>query len=147
MNIVRQITLALIRDGLTDRDLSARQLAVLLEVYSVDDGQTVRGLAAKLRVSKPAITRALDRLVVLGLACRRPDPADGRSVLVGRTGKGAAYRQMVRELERKAVQAAFPRLKIAIGEPLKETKSQPAAGPIRRASRAAAPALVGASRR
>jgi DNA-binding MarR family transcriptional regulator len=48
----------------------------------------VRGLAARLEVSKPAITRSLDRLAELGLAKRAPDPRDRRSVLVTRTRRG-----------------------------------------------------------
>ena len=43
-------------------ELTARQLGVLLACYREDEAQTTRGLAAKLDVSKPAITRALDRL-------------------------------------------------------------------------------------
>ncbi len=43
-------------------DLSARQMAVLLSVYTTAPPHTVRGLAKALNVSKPAITRALDRL-------------------------------------------------------------------------------------
>jgi DNA-binding MarR family transcriptional regulator len=39
-------------------------------------------------VSKPAITRSLDRLAELGLAKRAPDPRDRRSVLVTRTRRG-----------------------------------------------------------
>ena len=42
-------------------DLSARQMAVLLTVYLSSAPQTVRGLAEQLKVSKPAITRALSR--------------------------------------------------------------------------------------
>lgn len=76
------------RDG---ADLSSRQLAVFLTCYLMEGGHTVRGLAADLKVSKPAITRALDRLGALDLARRKVDPADRRSVLVQRTVKGAAY--------------------------------------------------------
>ena len=39
-------------------DLSSRQLGVMLISYLSDGPHTVRGLAAKLNVSKPAITRA-----------------------------------------------------------------------------------------
>ena len=42
-------------------------------------------------MSKPAITRALDRLGELDLARRKVDPLDRRSVLVQRTTKGAAF--------------------------------------------------------
>ena len=72
-------------------DLSARQMAVLLTVYMTAPPHTVRGLAAGLGVSKPAITRALDRLGEFGLARRKTDPRDGRSVVVQRTVKGSVY--------------------------------------------------------
>lgn len=87
--VLRDTVVALVRrDG---PDLSARQLGVLLTVYLTDGPHTVRGLAAELRVSKPAITRALDRLGELDLARRKVDPMDRRSVLVQRTLKGAAF--------------------------------------------------------
>jgi DNA-binding MarR family transcriptional regulator len=72
-------------------DLSARQLALMLTVYLTPPPHTVRGLAAALNVSKPAITRALDRLGDLGLIKRKTDETDKRNVLVQRTAKGAAY--------------------------------------------------------
>jgi len=81
------------RDG---PDLSARQLGVFLTCYLQEGAHTVRGLAAELNVSKPAITRALDRLGELDLARRKVDPMDRRSILVQRTLKGAAY---LRELK------------------------------------------------
>ncbi len=72
-------------------DLSARQLALVLTVYLRPPPHTVRGLAAHLNVSKPAITRALDRLEKLGLVRRRKDPADRRSVLIQRTVAGSLF--------------------------------------------------------
>ena len=76
------------RDG---PDLSARQMALLLTVYLTPPPHTVRGLAESLNVSKPAITRALDRLGQLELLRRKIDEADRRSVLVQRTVKGSVY--------------------------------------------------------
>jgi DNA-binding MarR family transcriptional regulator len=70
-------------------DLSARQQAVLLTVYLEPPPHTVRGLAAKLRVTKPAITRALDSMGRLGLLTRRRDQTDRRNVFVQRTLAGA----------------------------------------------------------
>ncbi len=70
-------------------DLSARQMAVLLTVYLEPPPHTVRGLAAKLGVTKPAITRALDSMGRLGLVTRRRDETDRRNVLVQRTLEGA----------------------------------------------------------
>lgn len=89
VGLLRDTIVALVRrDG---ADLSARQLGVFLTCYLNDGGHTVRGLAAELNVSKPAITRALDRLGELDLARRKVDPLDRRSVLVQRTTKGAAF--------------------------------------------------------
>ncbi len=72
-------------------DLSARQMARLLTVYLTPPPHTVRGLAAALNVSKPAITRALDRLGEYGLVRRKADEADRRSVLILRTVKGSVF--------------------------------------------------------
>ena len=72
-------------------DLSARQMAVLLTVYMTPPPHTVRGLAELLKISKPAVTRALDRLGELSLARRKTDPKDRRSVVVQRTVKGSVY--------------------------------------------------------
>jgi DNA-binding MarR family transcriptional regulator len=73
-------------------DLSARQLSVFLKVY-LEPGteHTVRGLAAALNASKPAITRALDRLQELDFTKRETDRSDLRSVIVRRTLQGSAY--------------------------------------------------------
>jgi DNA-binding MarR family transcriptional regulator len=65
-----------------------RQIAVLSLLVSTKGPHTIRGFAATLRVSKPAITRAVDRLEKDGLAKRLPDPADLRSVLVRATKSG-----------------------------------------------------------
>ncbi|QDH15723.1 MarR family transcriptional regulator [Oecophyllibacter saccharovorans] len=94
--------LCLLRDTITaivrgdGADLSARQLGVFLTCYLQDGAHTVRGLAQALNVSKPAITRALDRLGELDLARRKVDPLDRRSVLVQRTLRGAAYLRELR---------------------------------------------------
>jgi DNA-binding MarR family transcriptional regulator len=73
-------------------DLTARQLAVFLKIY-LEPGidHTVRGLAAVLNVSKPAITRALDRLAEADFTKRETDPYDRRSVIARRTPTGSAY--------------------------------------------------------
>jgi DNA-binding MarR family transcriptional regulator len=87
------------RDG---PDLSARQLGVFLTCYLDSEAQTVRGLAAKLSVSKPAITRALDRLSEFDLVRRKTDPLDRRSVLVQRTATGMAFMRELRTILRDA---------------------------------------------
>jgi len=72
-------------------DLSARQMAIMLQVYLTDPPHTVRGLAGMLNISKPAVTRALDRLSLLGFAKRKRDTEDKRNVLVQRTVKGSVF--------------------------------------------------------
>jgi DNA-binding MarR family transcriptional regulator len=72
-------------------DLSARQMAILLTVYTEQPPHTVRGLSETLNISKPAISRALDRLGQLGFARRRRDDYDRRSIEVQRTVKGAVF--------------------------------------------------------
>jgi len=72
-------------------DLTARQLAVMLSVYLTEPPHTVRGLAKDLKLRKPAVTRALDKLEQLGLARRKSDPDDARSILVQRTVQGSVY--------------------------------------------------------
>lgn len=79
-------------------DLSARQMALLLTVYLTPQPHTVRGLASSLNVSKPAITRALDRLSELGMIKRKVDETDRRSVLVQRTVKGSVFLREFGEL-------------------------------------------------
>ena len=89
IDVLRQTIIAMVRrDG---PDLTARQLGVFLTCYLEGEAQTVRGLAAKLNVSKPVITRALDRLSDFDLVRRKKDPLDRRSVLVQRTVSGATF--------------------------------------------------------
>ncbi|MBO6825515.1 MAG: MarR family transcriptional regulator [Sneathiella sp.] len=76
------------RDG---PDLSARQMAIMLIVYLQEPPHTVRGLAAQLKISKPAVVRALDTLGRMDLLKRKPDEQDKRSVNVVRTVKGSVY--------------------------------------------------------
>ncbi len=102
--ILRDTIVALVRrDG---PDLSARQLGVFLTCYLQEGAHTVRGLAAELHVSKPAITRALDRLGELDLARRKIDPMDRRSVLVQRTLKGTGFLRDLRAIMGEAATTA-----------------------------------------
>lgn len=79
-------------------DLTARQMALLLTVYLTPPPHTVRGLADTLKVSKPAITRAIDRLGDMELVRRKTDEEDRRSVLIQRTVKGSVFLREYGEL-------------------------------------------------
>ena len=87
------------RDG---PDLTARQMAVLTTVYLEPPPHTVRGLAEQLSISKPAVTRALDRLSTLELVRRKTDEIDRRSVNVQRTVRGSLFLSDFADLIRRA---------------------------------------------
>lgn len=79
-------------------DLSARQMALLLTVYLTPPPHTVRGMAEILKVSKPAVTRAVDRLSELNFVRRKVDESDRRSVLIQRTVPGSVFLREFGEL-------------------------------------------------
>lgn len=79
-------------------DLTARQMALLLTVYLTPPPHTVRGLSATLKVSKPAVTRAIDRLSDMELVRRKTDESDRRSVLIQRTVRGSVFLREYGEL-------------------------------------------------
>ena len=78
-----------VRSG--EPDLTNRQMALLLVVYLRPGPHTVRGLARALNVSKPVVTRALNRLGTLGYLRRQRDDSDKRNIFVARTSEGADF--------------------------------------------------------
>jgi DNA-binding MarR family transcriptional regulator len=78
-----------VRSG--EPDLTNRQMALLLFVYLNPGPHTVRGLARVLNVSKPVVTRALNRLGSLGYLRRQRDDTDKRNIFVARTSEGAVF--------------------------------------------------------
>jgi len=82
----RTVLLSLVREG---DDHTSRQLALLLCLR--EGPATVRGLAERMAVDKPVVTRAVDRGVEDLYAERRPDPSDRRSVLVALTASGRRF--------------------------------------------------------
>jgi DNA-binding MarR family transcriptional regulator len=89
LELLRRTTVTTVRQDTPD--LSARQMALLLTVYLNEPPHTVRGMAESLKISKPAITRALDRLTELKLIRRKRDENDRRNVLIQRTAQGSVF--------------------------------------------------------
>lgn len=83
---------------LDKRDLTLRQMAILLQIYLVPPPHTVRGLAATLGVTKPVITRALDTMGAMSLVDRARDGKDRRNVIIKRTVTGALYLEKLGDL-------------------------------------------------
>ena len=78
-----------VRSG--EPDLTNRQMALLLLVHLTNGPHTVRGLARGLGVSKPVVTRALNRLGALGYLRRQRDESDRRNIFVLLTNEGAKF--------------------------------------------------------
>jgi DNA-binding MarR family transcriptional regulator len=126
-------------------DLSARQMAVLLTVYMTEQPHTVRGLAEILNVSKPAITRAIDRLGEFGLARRKTDPRDRRSVIVQRTVKGSVYLAEFAEIINEATEERErDRMAAEARQTKAGAKKAAAASPGKQKSAAAKPSMEAA---
>ncbi|QLC26745.1 MarR family transcriptional regulator [Parasphingopyxis algicola] len=85
-----------VRSG--EPDLSNRQMALLLIIYGTPGPHTVRGLAEKLQVSKPVVTRALNTLSALGYLRRERDESDRRNIFIARTSTGALFLERFEQL-------------------------------------------------
>ena len=85
-----------VRSG--EPDLTNRQMALMLLVYLTPGPHTVRGLARGLNVSKPVVTRALNRLGSLGYLRRQRDEADRRNIFVAQTREGQSFLEGFRKL-------------------------------------------------
>ncbi len=91
LRLLYEIALGLVRENKPNAvpDFTVRQLAILLTIYLEKPPHTVRGLASKLGVTKPVITRALDALGKSAIVSRRRDEKDRRNVIIQRTVKGS----------------------------------------------------------
>ena len=79
-------------------DLTNRQLGIMLSVALAPGPHTVRGLAERLQVAKPVVTRALNKLTSLGYLQRKRDRRDGRNIFVEMTRPGADFLERFNQL-------------------------------------------------
>lgn len=104
MSPLLTVTVAAVHNGI---DLTDRQKAVLgIVVEEADADHTVRSLAKRLKVSKPAITRAADRLEEFEFMKRERDQTDRRSVFLRLTTGGRKHWQDAMKAMDKAAKAA-----------------------------------------
>ncbi|MGL4406518.1 MAG: MarR family transcriptional regulator [Notoacmeibacter sp.] len=89
LRLWREVTEQGVRDAALD--LTQRQLALLLIIYLETPPHTVRALAARLNVTKPVITRALNTMGEMELVDRYRDPKDKRNVLIKLTVAGSQF--------------------------------------------------------
>jgi DNA-binding MarR family transcriptional regulator len=79
--------------GPTEQHAGATQEDLLQIAKSL--GRVTQELAKMLNISRPGVTRILDRLVEAGLVSRAEDAADRRRVLVYRTSDGHRYMEQL----------------------------------------------------
>ncbi len=96
LRLWHEVSLAMVHDG--DHDLTVRQMTILLNIYLEPPPHTVRGLAAKLDVTKPVITRALDTMGIKGLVSRRRDERDRRNVVIQKTLGGSLFLEKIGDI-------------------------------------------------
>lgn len=72
--------------------------------------QSVGSLAEALGVSRPAVTQLVDRLVSYGMVERRPDPEDGRVVLVDYAAGEREIARRIMTARRRPLERAVRRL-------------------------------------
>lgn len=96
LKLWHQVGLSLVQDD--EKDLTQRQMTILLVIYLETPPHTVRGLASQLGVTKPVITRALDTMGRMNLVTRRRDENDKRNVIISRTVEGALYLEKLADL-------------------------------------------------
>lgn len=99
LNDYKRIIVDYVSSGLPD--LTNRQMGILLTVYCENGPHTVRGLAAALNISKPVVTRALNKLDQLRYVRRVPDHNDRRSVFIVQTEPGREFLGSVRQMAGK----------------------------------------------
>ncbi len=78
----------------------------ILEALSEKEGRSQKDLAEKLDIRPQSVSEAVGRMEEEGWILRRPDPGDGRGVLVFLTEKGARRREEVRR-EKEALAKRF----------------------------------------
>jgi DNA-binding MarR family transcriptional regulator len=94
---------AMAANAIVGRELAANGFGDLrpglltIGIHIETEGSRITDLAERAQVSKPTAVQAVDELVRLGYAERRPDPDDGRAKLVTMTERGVAAERLGRE--------------------------------------------------
>src|SRR5271170_1968429 len=76
-------------------DLTMREYDVLYTLSKCPGPIRISELNRHVLLSQPALSRMVDRLAERGFIERKPDPADGRGVLLSLTGAGLAMQRQI----------------------------------------------------
>ena len=88
-------------------DVSMREYDVLYTLSKCPEPVRLCDLNRHVLLSQPALSRLADRLAERGLVERRPDPADGRSVLLSLTEAGRAVQRQIGRQHARGVARAM----------------------------------------
>lgn len=69
-------------------NLSISEMHLIELIEKSGDGSTISEIAARLKISRPSVTVAVNKLVQKGYCEKRPLKEDGRAVLVALTAAG-----------------------------------------------------------
>ena len=99
------LTIAVRMDAVRERfagflGVTPPQYTILVTVAHLAEDATVRAVAEHMHVSGAFVTAETGKLAKKGLVAKRPNPSDGRSVLVSLTAKG-----------RQALEGALPNIR------------------------------------
>ena len=89
--MIHDFCLRAVKHTVMDGDLTVRQLAVLTAIYLRKCHPGVKQIATYLFLSKPAVTRCMDRLVFFGLLQRVQDADDRRTITASITEAGIKF--------------------------------------------------------
>lgn len=81
----------MVRNGGETGKFSARQIAIFSLVYEENFPGSVKELSKNLNISRPAVTKALNRLEYLGYLKRGYHQHDKRMIILNQTKKGQKY--------------------------------------------------------
>jgi DNA-binding MarR family transcriptional regulator len=88
-------------------EISMREYDVLYTLSKCREPICIRDLNRHVLLSQPALSRLVDRLADRGLVERRPDPADGRSVLLSLSQAGRAVQRQIGRRHARGVARAM----------------------------------------
>ncbi len=103
-NIIKLEEKSLQRLGDTSLSINEMHLIEIIKKYG-DAGTTLSLLADKLRISRPSVTVAVDKLVKKGYAKKENSSTDGRKVFVMLTDRGIKIDEIHKEYHKNMVEA------------------------------------------
>jgi DNA-binding MarR family transcriptional regulator len=83
---------------------------IVLYVLEAQGAQSISRLAEVTRLSAPAASQMVDRLVDGGYLSRQEDPSDRRVRVVAIRGKGTRFLAQLNQVRRDEIEQAFARL-------------------------------------